>query len=171
MCICNFALPWRNCCSIFRLLKSKILETKRVFRDAGRNSFSGGLGYIFICRWLAWPTFASVIFNLPLSSIHKSSLSLWHSNVNHIKYNKFNMSTRDTHIRVYFHHKNNRNKTGLSGPPIPKGHINSGHIQTKHQFTNKLSVPWLVLQLCTEIFIDGARKKRWFWQIHRAKIS
>lgn len=51
------------------------------------------------------------------------------------------MSTRDTYTRVYFHHRNNLNKTGLSGPPIPKGRMNSEHIQTKHQSTNKLSVP------------------------------
>lgn len=55
---------------------------------------------------------------------HRSSLSLWLSNANHIKYHTINVTwVQEIHMcfsRMCFHHRNNFSKTGLSDPPIPK---------------------------------------------------
>lgn len=97
--------------------------------DAGRNSFFGCLMLIFICTWLAWGLYIPLTC-LPLTQ--ESSLSLRLPKINHIKYNTISLSwVQETHMcstRVYFHHRNNLNKTGLSDSPITKA------ISTQHTY-------------------------------------
>lgn len=120
----DFALPWSNSSNIPRLLNSQTQESKRDLGDVGRNSFSGWLRpFSSADDWPGEYTFPSVTFNLPPSSdVGVESQFMTPKDPPYkTQHNKFNTGTRDTHVqyRVYFHHRNNLNKTGLSNPTIP----------------------------------------------------